>query len=207
MQQAKKILEKKNNTKEDVAALKNMLLHLEDGYARVQENEKIYHRLLLQKEVEMKSIKDRMGGSGKSCKKCLEIEIHDSKLSTIANSPYNSIETGPSCHLSRRKSNSFSGLLQDSISSIGKNKQIKPIFQVGENKLIDELAFYKVKYALFEENISERDQKIKDAIKEVKRALASSPRNNGINMAIENILQILLTPIENVDLQLEECLF
>lgn len=180
---AKKILEKKNNSKEDIGSLKTLLLHLEDGFARVSENEKIYHRLLLQKEVEVKGLKDLIGDKGKC-------GGFDQGMSTIASSPIGSIENGL-----HRKTQSFTLLMEDG-GTMRRDLRKERVCEVGENKLIDELALYKVKYALFEENASERLDKIKELVKDLKKT--------GDHGKIDDILQMVIRPIETPDLQLDD---
>ena len=204
VQQAKRIIEKKNNTKEDIASLKALLLHLEDGFARVQENEKIYHRLLLQKEIELKKTIEN-NKLNNTCK-YINGEIQESKISTNAGSPYVSIDSGLLYGISR-KSQSFSGMLIDDAKTSRKNKRKKIEYDTGENRLIDELAFYKVKYALFEENLSERDEKIKIIMKNIKKTTENYDLNIGMKTEIDKVLEILIRPIDTSDLQLDECLF
>jgi hypothetical protein len=188
--QAKRILDKTTNSKEDVASLKGILLHLEDRFARMQENEKIYHRLLLQKEVEIKNMKEFNRELNKKFPK-MASELQESKNSTLA-----SVEHG----LFGRKSQSFSGSLPDDSTQRKKNEPK----EYSESRLIDELALFKVKYALFEEVVSERDDKIKSLVKKTKEIVEKTSENYTIKQNLHFIMQILKQPILVQDLQLEE---
>lgn len=188
--QAKRILEKTSNTRDEIATLRGILLHLEDRFARMQENEKIYHRLLLQKEVEIKNMKEFNRELNKKYPK-MALEVQESKNSTLA-----SVEHG----MFNRKSQSFSGSMPDD-STQRKKSEAK---EYSESRLIDELALFKVKYALFEEMVSERDEKIKSLIKKSKEIVENTSQNYPIKQNLHFVMQILKQPIVIQDLHLDE---
>lgn len=192
---AKRILEKASNSKEDISTLKGILLHLEDRFARMQENEKIYHKLLLQKEVELKNIKEFNRELNKKYPNMLGNELHESKVSTLA-----SVEVG----YFNRKSQSFSGNLPGDESTT-KRKKKDESREYSDSRLIDELALFKVKYALFEENVSERDEKIKSLVKKTKETVEKHSENYAIKQNLHFMMQILKQPLLVPDLHLSDC--
>lgn len=191
---AKKLFEKTSNSKEDVATLKGILLHLEDRFARMQENEKIYHKLLLQKEVEIKNMKEFNRELNKKYPKMLCSDLLESKISTLA-----SVEVG----YSNRKSQSFSGNLPGDESTTKRKKHESR--EYSDSRLIDELALFKVKYALFEENVSERDEKIKSLMKKTKEIAEKDSENYAIKQNLHFIMQIIKQPLIVPDLHLNDC--
>ena len=194
---AKKIIEKKNFNKEDFACLKTLLLSLEERYARISENEKIYHRLLLQKEVENKNLKDFRAKSEKNYIKGLVLEPQDSKMSTLAYSPFVSVETGFGVNIHGRNSRSFCA------EDFYAHKKEKKSKDYDENRLIDELAIFKVKHALFEENVNERDEKIKTFLRKLEKMLENSEVSISVKDTVSDIFETILKPVEQPDLQFD----
>jgi hypothetical protein len=76
--------------------------------------------------------------------------------------------------------------------------------EYSESRLIDELALFKVKYALFEEMVSERDEKIKSLIKKSKEIVENTSQNYPIKQNLHFVMQILKQPIVIQDLHLDE---
>jgi DNA-binding protein Fis len=191
--QAHKYLEKKNKSKDDWSLLKNVLLNLEAGLARLEENEKIYHRLLLQKEIEIKKMKNFNSDLIKNYGKSLE----DSKVSTTDGCPFTSVEVG----VFNRKSSSFSTVFCEDVKNTRKNYHRK--IESEDTRMIDELAFYKVKHALFEENVCERDNKLKATLKKLKKTFESLKVPIEYTQDLDLIIELITKPIDQTDLQSE----
>jgi hypothetical protein len=196
---AKRVIEKKTTSKEDLAYLKSVILFLEEGFARVQENEKIYHRLLLQKEIEIKNMKEFNREIQKKTPKVVVGEMQDSKMSTVGSTLFGSVDVGSS-----RKSLSFSGCLTEDFSTQRKKKEN---YEFSDSRLIDELALFKVKYALFEETVSERDEKLKAILKKAKEITDKNEEAYEIKQNLHFLSQILKQPIIVAELQIEESVF
>lgn len=203
--QAKKILERKTNSKEDVENLKSILLHLEDGFARLKENEKIYHRLLLQKEVEIKNVKEFQREMNKKYP-AFCINDQDSKLSTVSSNPYISVENSYTTGRAR-KSNSFCLFAGDDVTTKRKPKHERNISEQEDNRLIDEIALLKVKIALYEENICERDEKIKSFLKKIKDLIDSFDELYEVKQNLHFAMQIIMQPIAVQELTIDDIYF
>jgi hypothetical protein len=154
-----KVLERDKIGEKDLVWVYENLYDIEDDLVRYKRSQKMYKQLIIEKDLEIAEIKQKSSFCNfKTVLKSPSV----SKVSTVSCSPYTSIEDWSSIpHSPSKKTVSF--VIKDSLST----KQKLEISQEDDSKIISELATIKLKFALFDEFISKRDNQIKYILRQL----------------------------------------
>ena len=74
-------------------------------------------------------------------------------------------------------------------------------FDVGKNILLNR--FCDLNHALFEENVNERDEKIKTFLRKLEKMLENSEVSISVKDTVSDIFETILKPVEQPDLQFD----
>lgn len=189
IERIKEIVGQKEVNSEDLQWIYRNIADIEGDLLRLTHNERLYKELMLQKSLELQRIQGKKQPT--SCKglgRLKNFEKSSICKSSLKSSPSISIDTSAlTPNPSPRKHVSF--LFHGDVA--------KPFHNDSDSKIIDELAAFKLKFAIFQEFIIKRDNDIRGVLKLIKSVLKDNEKAKIDKKIIESFVVLIIVKINS----------